>query len=204
VQYWRSLQTEVKDEAKARSAQWDARVQRVFCELKTKGDQMTKAEIDALIARWMEDALDEAEDLRATGRPVFENDREAIYLGLSAAFDAADEALVNCDYRTVAREVDDLLKSAGLPLLDHKSVEFGRVCRRLLVAKQEYFRMEADRWEGRYTDTVAKPKTNGSVSPAIPGKPFAEVIKLYFKENKRADRTDGQVKAELERFLQLP
>jgi integrase len=75
------------------------------------------------------------------------------------------------------------------------------------VAKQEYFRIEADRWEGRYTDTVAKSKTNGSVSPAsstvVPGKPLAEVIKLYFKENKRADRTDGQIKAELERFLQL-
>ena len=208
VQYWRSLRTEDRDQARARSAQWEARVQRVFVTLIQRGKGMTKAEIESLIDHWMERELDESEDFRATCGRVNDDFRESMYYVLSDQFDEADEALVSCDYRKVAQEADDLLKSASLPLLDHKSTAFGRLCRRLLIAKQGLTRIEADRWEGIYKDV---PKGNGngssikgqSVSLHEHRRPIAEVIRLYFQENRRAERTDGQVKAELERFLQL-
>jgi integrase len=44
VQYWRSLRTDDTDEAKARSAQWDARCQRVFITLKLKGSYKSQKE----------------------------------------------------------------------------------------------------------------------------------------------------------------
>ena len=65
--------------------------------------------------------------------------------GLSSTFDGANEALLSNDYRTVAKEADELLQAAGLLALDHAGVEFARLCRRLLRAKIEYLRIEADR-----------------------------------------------------------
>ena len=41
---WRSLDTLDKDEAKARSAAWDSRVQRLFVTLRKDGDRMNEDE----------------------------------------------------------------------------------------------------------------------------------------------------------------
>jgi integrase len=116
----------------------------------------------------------------------------------------ATEALMSNDYRKIETDADALLKSAGLPPLDHDGVEFGRLCRRLLVAKQEYVSIEASRWNGVYKTRAA---VAGSVSAptkaAAPSKSFTNVVKLYFEENTRAKRTDSQVKAELERFVEV-
>ena len=54
AQIWRSLKTADKDEATARSAQWDARVQRLFTTLKRKGKRMTEDEREALVSYWLE------------------------------------------------------------------------------------------------------------------------------------------------------
>lgn len=62
VQVWRSLKADDSDEAKARSSQWNARVQRVFVTLKKHGARMTPAEIETLIANWMDSELVESED----------------------------------------------------------------------------------------------------------------------------------------------
>jgi hypothetical protein len=113
---------------------------------------MTNEEREALVAHWLESALDEAEDFRALGGPFSDSDRHTKWLILSDLFDEASEGLISCDYWKIEKEADELLRAAGLPMLDHDSADFGRLCRRVLQAKQEYFRIEDERWDGVYKD----------------------------------------------------
>ena len=92
--------------------------------------------------------------------------------------------LRGCDYRRIEPKVDDLLQSAGLPLLDHGSVEFGRVARRLLLAMQEVTHIESERWNGIYTKKNGQ--ATGIPSTTKPAKPtgplFSKVARQYLKE----------------------
>ena len=65
TEVWRSLDTADKDEARARSAQWDARIQQLFQALRKGGEGMTKDERELLVAHWLESELEYAEDCRA-------------------------------------------------------------------------------------------------------------------------------------------
>ena len=204
LEYWRSLSTDDKDMARLKSAQWEARARRVFVTLKLRGKTMTKDEVDDLISRWMETRLDEFEGYRATCGPVSDEYRESQMDGLSIELEATEESLIGCDYRKVEKEADELLTAGGLPLLDHAGAEFGRLCRRLLLGKQEVIRIETDRWDGIYhnlttqlTARTPAPRT----PPTAAGKMFSEVARLYCKENPRAVRSEVQMQSELERFV---
>ncbi len=208
-QLWRSLKTEDKDEATLKSAQWTARIQRLFLTLKKQGDRMTNEQREALVSHWLEVELDEAEDARTLAGSLSDDYREGIWHVLSDQLDEAHEALVTNNWRKVEREADALLQAAGLPAFDHEGAEFGRLCRRLLLAKQEYLQIENDRWEGKYKTRSAVAgggSVNGSAAIVVakpsPSKPFSDVVRLYFQENTRAKRTDLQVKSELERFVE--
>lgn len=67
---WRSLGTVEKEEATYRSLQFEASAQRLFLTLTQHGRRMTKYQIETLISRCLEEALDEAEDARAMGGPI--------------------------------------------------------------------------------------------------------------------------------------
>jgi len=54
-----------RDEAKACSSTWAARIEKLFATLKKHGECMTKEEREVLSARWLEPDLDFAEDCRA-------------------------------------------------------------------------------------------------------------------------------------------
>ena len=151
AEVWRSLDTADKDEARARSAQWDARIQQPYQTLRRNGDRMTTEEREALVAHWLETELDYAEDCRAMAGVVSEAYQEDQLHGLDIMFKENADALVSNNYRQIEREADQLLKAAGLPALHHDSVEFTRLCRRLLVAREEYISIEQDRWNGIYT-----------------------------------------------------
>ena len=211
VEIWRSLKTSDKDEATFRAAQFDAQTRRLFLTLKKHGERMKADQIDALVQHWLETEFDELDDYMATCGPVSDVDRDTKHVVLSDLWQEATEALISCDFRKVEKEADALLKSAGLPPLDHEGADFGRLCRRLLQAKQEYFKIEADRWEGNYNTGPQVQRHNGTPSPELapvapPAAPtgpmFGEAVKMYFKENARAERTDAQVKAELDRFVE--
>lgn len=152
VELWRSLRKADKDEAQARSAAWESRVRQLFLALRRYGDRMTNEQREALVAHWLEVELDEAEDARTLNGYASDDYREGVWHVLSDLGDAAHEALVTNNWRKMEREADALLKSTGLPALDHEGVDFGRLCRRLLLAKQEYLRLESERWEGKYTN----------------------------------------------------
>jgi integrase len=163
-QIWRSLKTEDPEEAAVRSLHWDVRVQRLFFELKRNGDHMNTAQIEALVSHWLERELEEAEDYRAVVGSVTDEYRDDVSLILSDQLQDAFKALVSCDYRTIEKEADELLAASGLPALDHKGAQFGRLCRRFLIAKQKYLRIESERWEGDYTEV-------GFDRPEVPGEP---------------------------------
>ena len=66
-----------KEEAAYRSLQFQASAQRLFLHLKRHGGRMTKHQIETLVSRWLEEALDESEDIRAVG-PISDDEREAL------------------------------------------------------------------------------------------------------------------------------
>ena len=204
-QLWRSLRTEDKDEATLRSAQWTARIHRLFMTLKKQGDRMTDEQREALVAHWLEVELDEAEDARTLNGYASDNYREGVWHVLSDLGDAAHEALVTNNWRKMEREADALLQSAGLTSLDHEGAEFGRLCRRLLLAKQEYLRIESELWEGNYTNSQRQPVavvvTKAPVVPA--GPPFSIVVDKFLTETPRAARSARPLKVELLKFISL-
>lgn len=162
---------------------------------------MTPAEIEALIANWMDAELEESEDYRAV-HCLNEDQREIKVDETIERLEDTEGALASNRYDRVAGEVDAMLKAAGLPLLAHDSLAFKRCCRAFLLAKQQMLGIEIERWQNVYRDH-ARP-----VAPIAPlkehppaSKPFSEVVRLYFKENTRADRTDSQIKSEFEKFL---
>ena len=165
---------------------------------------MTNEQREALVSHWLERELEEAEDARTMSGPISDEHRENIYYPLSDQLDEVSEALLTNNLQPIAREADDLLKSAGLPMLDHGGVEFGRLCRRLLIAKQEYLRIEADRWDGKYTDTSDHNRPVPTTAPQATTSPallFSIVVDKYMVELPRADRSAKPLKAELLKFL---
>lgn len=214
VEVWRSLKTADAEEADLRASEFEARTKRLFVTLKREGDRMTQAQIDRLVSQWLDSELDEAEDYRALSGPVSDQAREDQLMGLSIMQDESYEALVSCDYRTIAAEADELLKSAGLPPLDHDGVEFGRLCRRLLIAKQEYVTIEEERWNGVYRDRGAltnqsvanntppsAPRSSSDRQGAVQGPLFSEVVKKYMAEHRHVPRTAKPLEAELQKFI---
>ena len=195
--------TEDKDEAILKSARWTARIQQIFLILKKQGDRMTNEQREALVAHWLEAELDHAEDVRTLHGHISDEYRENIYYPLSDQFDAVSEDLLTNNWRTIAQEADGLLKSAGFPPLDHSGVEFGRLWRRLLVAKQEYLRIEAERWNGEYATArgsyatpVFAPSDRKAATTLAEGPLkvteaplFSVVVDKYMAELPRADRS---------------
>ena len=216
VEVWRSLKTADKDQAEVRAAQFDAQTRRLFLTLKKSGERLTKDQIEALVHHWLETEIDYLDDCLAMGGPVNDYQREGEHLVYSDLFDEVSEALIGRDFRKVEKEADALLASAGLPPLDHESAEFGRLCRRLLETKLEYLKLADARvdgdygtrpqsqWQTAFPASIAArlaPMSAAAASPAT-GPTFREVVVLYFKENARAERTDVQIRAELDRFLE--
>ncbi|MBX3325733.1 MAG: site-specific integrase [Nitrospira sp.] len=203
---WKSLRTSDRAEAECRSLEWQAQGKRIFRTLRLHGDHMTKRQIETLVSRWLDDALDESEDARAI-RPLNGDAIEDLQGGMSYHFDGYQEALVSGDYRGVTKEADELLQAAGLPLLDHASLDFAKLCRRLLRAKIEYLRIEYDRWEGEYRDDHLKGRgrveDKSEVTEVPPSLPFTVVLDKYLVANPRPARTADPLKAEFGRFLEL-
>jgi hypothetical protein len=202
AQLWRSLKTTDRDEAKLRSLTWKTRAQRLFLTLKREGPHMTPAEIERLIAQWMDAELEKSENLRAV-HPVSDEWLEGASMVWRDESLELDAALRDRNYRTVAPEADALLQDEGLPRLEHDSIPFKRLCRRLLRAKIDRLSIEEDRWNGVYKDRPSVTAAPAAVSaPPVQKKSplFSVVAKKYLAENPRARRTADQVRVGLEKF----
>ena len=83
-----------KEDASYRSLQFEVSAQRLFRTLTQHGRCMTKSQIESLVSRWLDEALDEAEDDRAMSGSCTDADLESVQDGLSAAFEGTNEALL--------------------------------------------------------------------------------------------------------------
>ena len=209
---WRSLFCIDKDEARLRAADWNNRTQRVYMTLRKQGDRMTEDQRDTLVAAWLDAELEYAEDCRATAGRMSESKVEAQLEGLSIMQEEAAEALSDNDYRRVEHTAHELLKTAGVTL-DSDSADFGRLCRKLLMARYEYTRIEARRWQGEeHTPLIPRQPRNGHAQPSptpsvvkvsATGPLFMEALDGYLRESPRTDRSTRALKAELRRFVSV-
>ena len=209
VEVWRSLRTADQEEADVRSLQLDARTKQLFFTLNREGRRMTQAQIDALVDRWLESELDYAEDCRALAGPVSDADRESQLDGLGIMHESAYAALRGNDYRKIEKDADDLLTAAGISL-DRQGAEYGRLCRRLLQARIEYTKIEANRWTA--DEPYHRPNKNGSMAqhvmasaPAqVKASPlFSVIADKYLAENQRNSRTEKPLRAEWKKFVEV-
>jgi hypothetical protein len=122
---------------------------------------MTNAQREELVTRWMDAELDEAEDWRALNGPISDECRDGMTDLIVDKRQEVESALLGSDYQIIEKEADELLTAAGLPLLAHGSEDFKRLCRRMLVGKQDVLRIDQERWNGDYTGHPSR-------SPAAP------------------------------------
>lgn len=145
---------------------------------------MTKHQIDALISRWLEDALDEAEDERAMQGRISEAQREDSQLGLSELFDGAREALADGDYRTVTKEADELLRVASLPAF-------------VVVSSEPRSSTHKPKLIGGTVNTGTS-----TYEAEVTSLPFSDVMEKYLASSPRPPRTANPMRAEFLRFME--
>lgn len=208
---WRSLRTTDKELAHVRAVRWHASGRQLFLTLKRYGGRMTQDQIEALVQGWLDTVLDEADHNRLVAGPVSDEqyiDRDKDLTGYQ---DILLEWLRGNELERMTEQAEQLLQSAGLPPLDHDSLTFKQLCRRLLEAQLEWTAIQRDRLDGLYPafrprehrqSRLAVEVTQQTATPEFPTKLFSEVITLYYDENKpRSPRSGEQVQTELKQFL---
>jgi len=225
---WRSLDTTDRDEARLRAARWGSRTLQLYRRLKRVGERMTEEQREALVTKWLDSQLEEAEDWRVTNGPYPEDQGEGASMILTDQVDDALEQLATYDFSKIEKEAVELLQTAGVGTVDRESADFKKLCRRLLQAKLDYLVIEQQRWNGDYqsaeqqqhqrqherwaavrlngtqpvTPSVVAPPAMAAVpTPTPTGPPFSEVVERYLRENPRTPRTTRQLKSEVQRFL---
>jgi len=222
---WKSLKTTDPQVAEVKAAKWEAQGRALFLALGRRGKYMHKFDIERLVNTWLESELEDAEDYRAVNGPFISGAGPAALLNDTR--EEYREDLAICDYSRIKEEVVDLLKAAGITL-NHEGVDFGRLCRRLLRAKLEYFEIEAERWNGHYRPRDVAPgllqappqephlrafpvEGSGLSAPVPtpqapahhqgPSITFLDVVARYMKESPKAPRSARQFVVEFNRFL---
>lgn len=187
--------------AACRAAQFVASGNRLFLLLRRKGVIMTRYQINMLVSKWLREALDEREDDLLLAPPMTDHAREALSLGISDQRDGVTGALLNGDWSRMAGEAEGLLQAAGLSL-DHGSIEFRRLCQRLLLAKVEFLKAEEDRLEARYPPVRREMPPLPTVPPS-PSPPFSVVLEKFLTSVPRPARTLNPLRSEFLKFLKV-
>ncbi len=201
-QVWRSLKTTDPDHARLLTLILRARTQRLFLTLKREGQYMTSVEIDRLIAEWKDAELERLEDARVLHR--FDEDQRSHMADLTIEqHEALDDTLEDNRYDRVTKEADELLAAAGVPLLDHNSLHFKRLCRRFLLAKREVLKEDINRWQGNYRPQLAHQSPSIPSTVLVPKSSplFSEVLEKYLIYKPKAPRVEPQMRRECEHFI---
>lgn len=171
-----SLRTGDRRLAKQRASFLYAKLWALFTSLR-KGDKsmenMTAEQIKMLVAEWLYEALESDERQLATTGHIFRfkdeygNETTAQDHAESYSFLATDRAeqLVNCNYRAVQQDVDQLLIDRRIPFT-RDTEEYGLLCREMLIAQRLYFDILSERVTGNYNSKYeAQRRANYSVRP---------------------------------------
>lgn len=210
---WRSLRTADKELAQVKASTWQASGRRLFLTLRRYGGRMTQDQIEALVQHWLDTTLDETDHNRLLAGPVTDEQYIDRDKDLTDYQDILLEWLRGNELERMTEPADQLLQSAGLPTLDHDSLAFKQLCRRLLEAQLEWTAIQRDRLDGLYPafrprqhrqSSLTVEITPQTATPEAPTKLFSEVVTLYYEENKpRSKRSGEQVQSELKRFTEV-
>lgn len=152
-----SLRTSDRALATVRARRLSSAADRLFA-LAMSDTTLSPDQIDDLVRQWLEAALEEDEQHRAEaapGRPLYAvsvRERDPVEADLDLLADwliDAREALAENDIRKVEADAQDILRDAGLDL-DRCSQAYRRLCRGLLRARVEMYRLAAARRVGDY------------------------------------------------------
>lgn len=134
-----------------------------------------------------------------------DDELDAASLALTEVLQDTECDLIANDFRRVVVTAEELLSKHNL-CIERDSLDWKRLCRGLLVGFQTVLRAELRVLEGDYSvfsHLNSKKSETGERKTVGGSRPFSEVSALYFTENKRAPRTDAQIKAEFVRFLSV-
>ena len=170
---------------------------------------MTKDEREQLVAQWLESELEYAEDCRALAGLVSDANREEQLDGLASCQDEIAEALLSNNYRQIEREADQLLRRRDF----RRSITIASSSRVCVGGswwrEKSTSRSSSDRWNGIYTGVVHRTSSSASHRRRHIDQDKAP-IRVHYSPRRRqrssrkmpAPRTDVQVKAELDRFVE--
>jgi integrase len=215
---WISLRTKDEAEARLRGAVLGGRVASAKL-VEGGGPRMTREDMKRIVRQFVSETIEQGEEDRASRTRITENEREAIGLGLSDAFDNTLDQLQTNNLTPIAATVDELLKTHGLAL-QKDSMEYRVLSRLVLQGRMAALKIDAERWSGEEGEPVSLTVSgNGAVfSNSGESKPsrlpsatergsnattklLSDVITAYFRENKREPRTDSQIKSGFNKFI---
>lgn len=162
---WKSLRTSQYREARLRAALWEGKISSLFGYARMQGHQMTRNQIDALIARYsstLEDSWDNyAIDVGELSAEIVERNTAFLRRALAKAeADLEANRLTATEY--VARRMVEDEKLGWTP----ESAEFRLLCRRLLVERVKSIRALLE-LTGRLGESAALPEREAASSPLL-------------------------------------
>jgi hypothetical protein len=171
---------------------------------------MTKEQIEALVQHYLTTTLDVFEDFRLEKGRVSDEESEGQWLVLSHLLDETVEQLNDHDYSKIGPIVDELLSTHNVTVAK-TSPAYRKLCRSILAAQQQVFRIEMGRLDGDYTrgngSAAGHPALGGAgVAPSsvfAPTLAVSEAIKQYFEHYTHRDkRTNAEKERVLQRFVE--
>lgn len=139
VEIARSLQTSNYREALDRAAQWQGKLAGVWARMRSNPRDMTRDRFDELVDRYLQAAIDEAEEYIANSEPLVLDDGhspdwDAWRDRLQEQIEETDAAIRFNRFETVEELVHGRLKGANVQLTE---TEFRVLCRRFLQARRD-------------------------------------------------------------------
>jgi hypothetical protein len=184
----RSLRCSTYRRAKLVGARWEGRLARLFVILRAHRHYMTKEQIEALVQHYLTTTLDVFEDFRLEkGRVVSDEVLEGQWLVLSHLLDETVDQLTDHNYTKIGTIVDELLSAHGLAV-PKTSPAYKKLCRSILAAQQQAFRIEMGRLDGDYTRGAAN---GGAGHSALVKRPIHRCRPGGYLPSSRVSRSTG-------------
>ena len=179
---------------------------------------MTTAQIETMIAGWIDAELEASEDARASSPPVDDEQWEGQKDILGDQLEEVWSDLMSNRLAGAESVADGLLTGQGV-VIEKDSTTYKRLCRELLKAKMKVLKAEMRRMDGEYEEErpAIRPnvRLNGvganagsgppyaAPSPTPVTKSFSMVSEAYLREfSVRQARTQGMIRAGFAKFLE--
>lgn len=169
----RSLDTQSSREAHRRAAEFEGRVAALFRRLRHDGQTMDTDQLDMLVSRYLNAALDEVEETLAEGLAISgETGRDVWY-------DTVHEKLTRTATSLAEGDYTDTADVARAMLPNGSSTALAVLARRLLEAKQEALRAELRALEGEPLRRFTVATTAAPAEPAKASPPLSQMVADY-------------------------